>query len=311
MPDAIGANGQEALLLTHLTQADVRDSAVVHRTSGLYVIPLVRAALIELAVFVAFCLARLSLHYLQPPTPWLIVAVRYLFGVALVVQAFLTCTYVCCIVTWLILAACLEPTRFLPYGVAAVALVLVGLTILSQMQAASVKLKAMVKAAFDRMMQMKLQQAYRTIARCLRAEKLVHMSAEERTQAMEDELEIEAEDEAEAAEDGALLKRNDQPEATITPADVFAQISDGEDEITSEQLNRLFSLLNLELTDNQKEHLFAFCDRDCSGTISEREFVRGWHKLVELFLVGMQRLESVSRARLALRIPLQRFPHPF
>jgi len=40
----------------------------------------------------------------------------------------------------------------------------------------------------------------------------------------------------------------------------------------------------LQLTKSQKEQLFAFCDADCSGRISEKEFTNGWEKLVQVFL---------------------------
>ena len=67
-----------------------------------------------------------------------------------------------------------------------------------------------------------------------------------------------------------------------------------------EEFTKFFVLLELDLTDNQKEQLFAFCDVDCSGTISEKEFVDGWERMVEVFLehaadgVGLSTLQIVS-----------------
>ena len=42
----------------------------------------------------------------------------------------------------------------------------------------------------------------------------------------------------------------------------------------------MFTLLDLDqISDSQKEQLFAFCDVDCSGEISEKEFEEGWEKM--------------------------------
>ena len=41
-------------------------------------------------------------------------------------------------------------------------------------------------------------------------------------------------------------------------------------------------MLDLDITENQKENLFAFCDADCSGDIDEKEFTEGWDMMVEV-----------------------------
>ena len=46
--------------------------------------------------------------------------------------------------------------------------------------------------------------------------------------------------------------------------------------------DKLFDLLDLDITENQKENLFAFCDADCSGEIDEKEFQEGWDMMVEV-----------------------------
>ena len=49
-----------------------------------------------------------------------------------------------------------------------------------------------------------------------------------------------------------------------------------------EEFKKLFELLDLDITENQKENLFAFCDADCSGEIDEKEFQEGWDMMVEV-----------------------------
>ena len=70
------------------------------------------------------------------------------------------------------------------------------------------------------------------------------------------------------------------------------------------QFESLFGLLELELTDGQTEQLFAYCDRDCSGFISEREFVKGWSKLVDVFLEKSAGSAGVSSVQIVVTCAL-------
>ena len=52
------------------------------------------------------------------------------------------------------------------------------------------------------------------------------------------------------------------------------------------------------MTENQKEQLFAYCDSDCTGTISEKEFTDGWEALVQSFLEQSADSVGLSRAQI-------------
>ena len=52
--------------------------------------------------------------------------------------------------------------------------------------------------------------------------------------------------------------------------------------VPQDEFKSLFELLDLDITENQKENLFAFCDADCSGEISEKEFQEGWEMMVDV-----------------------------
>ena len=58
--------------------------------------------------------------------------------------------------------------------------------------------------------------------------------------------------------------------------------TDGSDTLKMDEFKKLFELLDLDITENQKENLFAFCDADCSGEIDEKEFQEGWDMMVEV-----------------------------
>jgi len=70
----------------------------------------------------------------------------------------------------------------------------------------------------------------------------------------------------------------------ITPNDDFMALNQEGDELSMDEFKHLFDFLELSITETQKEQLFAFCDMDCSGKISAKEFQEGWEKMMEVFL---------------------------
>ena len=67
-----------------------------------------------------------------------------------------------------------------------------------------------------------------------------------------------------------------------------------------EKFEKLFSLLELELSSNQKEQLFGYCDLDCSGLLSEKEFVAGWEGLVQAFLESAADGQGLSLVQIVM-----------
>ena len=276
-----------------------------------------KVLLLESAVFSVATVVRLMWLYLALPmlTPitWI---VRYGYMLVLLVHLALILTYIGVFLSWLILAAALEPTRFLPYGVAVVAVAVVGTLVTKQMAQAAKKLRDELLRAFrvrhppkhpiaralnqplpsipfQAMMQSKLRKAIRTIGETIRAKQREErrVASEERRRKRNEAMRLEpceidgdepaagsppaAEEEEEESEDEEAPLMEDDKE--ITPAEVFAAMNmDGDDTISMEEFRRFFELLEASLTPNQLEQLFAFCDADCSGSISEAEFVKGY-----------------------------------
>ena len=174
--------------------------------------------------------------------------------------------------SWLVLAAALEPTRFLPYGVAVVALFLVGLTVGKQLSTAAETLKLKLRQAFEAMMQSKLRAAMRRMSSVMRL-KQKERRAMEYAQREGTAVEGSADAESEEDEDDEEAPLNaDGTEKEITPAEVFAMINeDGSDTLSMDEFLHFFKLLELDVSENQLEQLYAFCDVDCSGAITEQE----------------------------------------
>ena len=75
---------------------------------------------------------------------------------------------------------------------------------------------------------------------------------------------------------------------------------DGDDKISMEEFRGFFELLESSLTPNQLEQLYAYCDTDCSGSISEAEFIQGYDKLLQAFVERSASQAGVSRVQIFL-----------
>ncbi len=62
------------------------------------------------------------------------------------------------------------------------------------------------------------------------------------------------------------------------------------------------SIVQIQLyrTEAQKEQLFAFCDTDCSGVISEKEFQEGWDMMLEVLLENVADSLGLSKAQIIM-----------
>ena len=199
---------------------------------------------------------------------------------------------------WFLLATALDPTVFLPYGVAAVTLVGVATSVLTQLLEAAAKVKFALHQAFDAQLTSKLTKAKEAGKQ---AEKEVGKEAGKEDQggsgaqpasdekgegggarkgeAGEDYL---GDDDDEEEEGDAIGSRS--IDVTTSPEEIFDSLGQGRNHVNKVQFAQLFTLLDLDLNESQQERLFAICDVDCSGTVSRDEFVKGWDLMVETFL---------------------------
>ena len=58
----------------------------------------------------------------------------------------------------------------------------------------------------------------------------------------------------------------------MTPLDLFMALNtDGNNKMSKEEFRKMFEMLDLNITEDQKDQLFAFCDVSMDGEISEQE----------------------------------------
>jgi len=245
-------------------------------------------------------IVRLLMHYLGTPRAGFWKAIKQFYALVVGVHLMTTCAYFGIISCWFVLAAVLDPSRFLPYGMAVVVVVVVALTVSSELLAAADKLKAKLFAAFQKGLQLKLK---------LAMDKL-EQELWEKLQSDATALASNQEDADHDAEQAALFQPLAKPEVVdkekeITPADIFMALdTDGSGQLTMDQFKRLFDLLELDITDGQKEQLFAFCDSDMTGEISEKEFADGWELMVQVFLENSADSLGLSRTQIFLVVSM-------
>ena len=128
-----------------------------------YTLLFVRLVVIEALTFVGISILCAFLYYIQAPQRRAVRVIRQLFGLVIIGHLLFNLSLFGVVGTWLVLAAVLDPTQFLPYGVAVLVVVVVGYTVGSQMLAAATRFKDRLLEAMEAIMQRKMRDALRKI----------------------------------------------------------------------------------------------------------------------------------------------------
>lgn len=215
---------------------------------------------------------------------------------------------------WVLLAAVLNPNRFLPYGTAIVVLVVVAGTVGSAMLDALAKLTSRLRHAFLKALRHKLEKARAAIEREI-AEELSLANNITSSPSGYDPFESSEGDRKGADAD------DDQPE--VTAADIFALLVErhasekasttmpavvatskeavamaGDDsQLAIADFRRLFQLLELHFTASEEERLFAMTDLDGSGFVTAAEWEAAWDDLTDEMITRLVSEAGLSRQR--------------
>ena len=112
--------------------------------------------LLENLLFVCATAVHMLLHYADtaaPPIRWVRTLFDPFYGALLGVHVLLLLLHVCLNVTWMVLAAILDPTNFLPAGTAVVVMVFVVVSTKRELSAAAAKLRKLLSVAFETRLQ--------------------------------------------------------------------------------------------------------------------------------------------------------------
>ena len=244
------------------------------RLEGRSIVFIVRLVLLFVATYVGLTLLRLLIRYMALPPGIFRLAVRKAYAAVLILTLFSVLTWLGLVLTWFVLAAALDPIRFLPYAGGAIAAVAVVVVTWGKLQKAAVILRKRMKQAFKDHLNKVVSAAKKALEQTekLERQKEVGHLKKRRTTA------------AGAATAGAA-GAGEEKEETFDVEDVFSLINaDGDSVISKDEFDSLFDKLQLNVSQQKRSQMYAYCDRDGSGFIDQAEFVESWKYLEDVIV---------------------------
>ena len=153
MCPAGGIDGIAPLLWTDVVPHSFRSFSLSGNPEERYSLLLLRLVAWESICFMLLSACRLLLNYMQAPRNKVSDAIRWLYSIVIMLHLTWFFSYLGIIGCWLLLAAILNPNRFLPFGCAVLVVVVVATTIGRQMLEAAARLKDMLWKAFSAVLQ--------------------------------------------------------------------------------------------------------------------------------------------------------------
>lgn len=236
---------------------------------GKYVLPTVKVIVIQTLAYLVLATLRMFIHFAEIANPTIIkfveVPVKYIFAAVLVFQTWLSAMYIVLVLTWALLAAVLSPQDYLVYGVA----VAVGGAVI----AATHQHLTTAAESFSKLMSQSINdEMNKAVAAAATAQ------AEKRGEIV----------------DAEQVAATDDEEHEFDARDLFHLLNDDEDAtLDLNEFKALFELLDIAISDDKQDLLFALCDDDCSGCINEEEFAASWEYFHDVFVE-----EAVAQAGL-------------
>lgn len=223
-------------------------------------------------VYSGLALLRLVFRYLSLPAGVLRKFVRRSFAWVLVAVTFAFLTWAGLVFTWFILAAALDPVRFLPYAGGIVASVAVLAVTWSKLKAAAGILRKRMLVSFKNHMNKAVLAAKKAMEQMEKFERQKEVGM----------IRKKTSTGAAAASKGAADAEGGGSSQEFSIEDVFSLInSDGDAVISADEFNDLFDKLQLNVSKQKRSQMFAYCDRDGSGFVDAAEFTDAWAYLEE------------------------------
>ena len=224
------------------------------------------------------------------------------------------------LISWLLLAAALDPVSFLSYGAAILTVLIVGYTIYGEFAAAAATFRVKLSRAFNRMLSRKLRlaqarielEAYENLVRESDAVREGHDLDEDDEDGADAALrEVLATGGAASALNSDDAGSGEAGEKVVTAGDIFGLLSEwgggtgvgGDDhKLSKHEFKRLFEVLDLSIPPAKQDRLFAAIDTNADDTVAEEEFTKGWDDLVEAIIDEAMENAGMSDERLAMLI---------
>jgi len=268
----------------------------------------VRMTVLELVTFGILTSVHMILHYVDGGV-WFIS--NKIYGFVLFLHTLGLLLHLSLTLTWCLLAAVLDPNRFLPAGTAIVVAIVVVSTTRTQLTATANKLRKALSQGFELRLQTMLHRALeintqQRLSRQQAEVKSLGLSANLNSIIRLDDGEEKAGEARVAAVAGAQGAEKAKAAEKLLPADVFNLIAskDGGSDtaLDVEEFQELFEKLDLDISRARREQLFAYMDMSGDGFISQKEFEDGWTFLVDMLVEEAVDSAGVSPGQIAIAV---------
>ena len=239
--------------------------------AGLHTYPLFTVLWIENVAYLVVAYLQIAVHYVDAPGRK---AACRVFGVLNVLQAFVLCTWLGLVAVWLVLAAILAPTRFLPCGSAVVVVLLLVRYTRNTMQTAARRLRGKVAELLNERLQQDLRVAWLTLA-------------------LEDKV-----------GHGRHVLHDPQAMTDLAPLDLF-NLCDADDDgvLGKDDVSRILNAIEVLALNREKVELFfTYADADGTDNLTADEFQEGWDQLVDGMLDQALEAAGLSSAQITVAI---------
>jgi len=228
------------------------------------------------------------------------------FGVVLLGELCGFFWWVGTVASWCVLAAILEPTKFLSYGAAVLVVAVVIITVWKEMSTVAATMKSKVSGVIEEKMQGMLHSIKLKVEAEQHALVVESLHLRQRTSGAKAKKMARKVDDATAGFDeyhNATTHKHKQKPVTLT--DIFNLLDKDQDgELSLEEFHKLFATADGTLTTEQIEQLFAYCDTDGSHSIQAAELEEGWSfvtgRIVEKEMANM----GISMADIVVMVVL-------
>mmetsp|Transcript_16698 Transcript_16698/g.48767 ORF Transcript_16698/g.48767 Transcript_16698/m.48767 type:complete len:807 (+) Transcript_16698:1795-4215(+) len=220
----------------------------------------------------------------------------WLFGFASTLMVVFFIAYCAILACWILVAAVMKPSEYLKYAAAAALIIFVITTSWKQMAATARAMEETITRVMDRTLNESVKKAHEKLTReKMNKEAVVEGAAVGTVAVGAAGL---RQRKGETTED---VEAGDDPDAPFEIERIFDLVDEDESNtLDREELRELFYLMEISISEEQLETIFAFADADGSGSIDMGEFRSAWARIQEEMVAAVMEQVGLSTTQIIL-----------
>jgi len=251
-------------------------------TSNKEILMITRIVGVWQITYFVLALLRVFIHYtgIEGSGKW---AFDIFFAVVLLLEIAGVVSWAGMVAAWGILVAILDPLKYLSYGTAILVVIAVVITIWNEMHAAADSVRKKVTVAVKKKMREILQGIKQSVEAKMHEQAVTALGLRKR---IDTSVGKKAPVKVDDSEAGFKEYHDANKGKEVTLTDIFQLLdTDQSGVLQRSEFKELFTSMGDKMPPQVIDQLFAYCDADGSGTITETELEEGWayvsHKIVE------------------------------